>query len=91
VIFIAMEVRSTLRSTLYNFIGNRTSDTPIAIVQTSLINVLNEYVRQGAVKKFEITSLENLGNGYRLGCSIYFVEALEFIEIDITAKRDLAA
>ena len=88
--FVMMEVRQTLRSTLDNFIGARTSDVSVGVVQTALINVLNSYVKIGALKRFSIDQLTNLGNGYQLKASVFPTEALEFIEVDLTVQRDLS-
>ena len=82
---------ATCRSVLDNFIGNRTTDTPPAVVQTAIEGVISSYVSQGALKKGSVDKITNLGNGYDVVVSVFPPEAVEFIVVNVVAKRDVTA
>jgi hypothetical protein len=87
VLFACDEVREAIRSTLENFIGTRTSDTPEAVVKKAAQDVIDAFVRAGVLLKGTVTKVKNLGNTYAGEVKITPAEALEAITLDVLAER----
>ena len=87
VLFTCDEVRQTLRSTLHNFIGNRQSDTPLAVVKTAGNDVIGTFIGNRSLLSGQVTDIKKVGTGYRAAVKITPVEALEFIVLDVVAER----
>lgn len=93
VIMTADEVLEACEQTLDNFIGNRTSDTPLAVVRSALNDVLKQFTvgsGNGALLKAEVIDVKSLGNGYKASIKFSVAEALEFIIVDALAERATA-
>lgn len=90
VLFTCDEVRQTIRSVLDNFIGNRTSDTPLAVIKTSISNTILSFINGGALLGGEVLKMESLGNVYKAQVKILPVEALEAIVLDVEAERSVS-
>jgi hypothetical protein len=82
---------ASCKSVLDNFIGNRTTDTPAAVIQTAIEGVISAYVSAGAIKKGSVDKVTSLGNGYSVVTSVYPAEAVESIVVNVVAKRDVSA
>ena len=91
VLFTCDEVRQTLRNSLENFIGNRTSDTPLAVLRTSLTNAIGGFVSGGSLLGGQVLKLRSLGNVYTSQVKIIPAEALEAIILDVEAERNVSA
>lgn len=88
--FVFIEVLQTLRSTLENFIGSRTSDVTPADIANVVTNVLIGFVGQGALIAYDPQILvTNLGNGYQVKARAKPTEALEFIDLEVAATRTI--
>lgn len=87
VLFTCDEVIQTVRSTLENFIGNRTSDTPTAVVKTAIEQVLDAFIKNGSLLSAQVTDIKSLGNVYQVTLKITPTEALEAITLNVTAER----
>ncbi|MEM4379581.1 MAG: hypothetical protein QXL01_02705 [Thermoplasmatales archaeon] len=90
VLFTCDEVRQTLRNSLENFIGNRTSDTPLAVLRTSINNAITGFVAGGSLLGGQVLKLQSLGNVYKTQVKIIPAEALEAIIIDVEAERSVS-
>lgn len=91
VLFTCDEVVDTMRRVLENFIGNRTTDTPIAVVQSALSDIIRSFVQTGALISGNVTKTQNLGNQYKAEVKITPAEALEAITLDVIAERQSTA
>jgi hypothetical protein len=92
VLFTCDEVTDTCRNVLENFIGNRTSDTPVAIIRSALNDTLATFVvgsGNGALLSAKVIDVKSLGNQYKASISITPAEALEAILISVTAERSI--
>lgn len=85
--FVVDETVKTLRSTLDNFIGSRTTDVSPSVVSKSVQDVLASFVAQGALRQFSVDSIILDGNTYKVTISVFPVEAVEFITVDVLARR----
>lgn len=85
--FVVDETVKTLRNTLDNFIGSRTTDVSPSVVSKSVQDVLASFVAQGALRQFSIDSIVLDGNTYKVTISVFPVEAVEFITVDVLARR----
>lgn len=85
--FVVDETVKTLRSTLDNFIGSRTTDVSPSVVSKSVQDVLASFVAQGALRQFSVDSIVLDGNTYKVTISVFPVEAVEFITVDVLARR----
>ena len=85
--FVVDEVVKTLRSTLDNFIGERTTDVSPTVVSKSVQDILASFVAQGALRQFSVDSIILDGNTYKVTISVFPVEAVEFITVDVLARR----
>lgn len=85
--FVVDETVKTLRTTLDNFIGTRTTDTSPAVISKSVSDILQSFVAQGALRQFSIDSIVLDGNTYKVTISVFPVEAVEFITVDVLARR----
>jgi len=85
--FVVDEVVKTLRSTLDNFIGERTTDVSPSVVSKSVQDILLSFVGQGALRQFSVDSIILDGNTYKVTISVFPVEAVEFITVDVLARR----
>lgn len=90
VLFTCDETRQAVRSTVENFIGNRTSDTPTAVVKTAVEAVLAGFIQNGSIKSAQVTKITDLGNIYQVDYKITPTEALEAITLTATAERQPA-
>ena len=81
------EVIKACRQTLENFIGNRTSDTPTAVVKAALERVLTIFIQNGSLLSAQVTKVVSLGNQYQVELKITPVEALEAIVLIAVAER----
>lgn len=92
VLFTCDEVRDAYRTTLENFIGNRTSDTPTALVSAALDDVSATFLvgtGNGALLNAEVLSVTSLGNQYKAKVKITPAEALEAIILEVEAERSI--
>ena len=87
VLYTCDEVREAVRSVLENFIGNRQTDTSPAVVGEAINTILKVFITNGSLSAASVDRVVNLGNGYRATVSVFPTEALEFMEIDVTARR----
>lgn len=88
--FIFIELMQTLRSTLENFIGARTSDVSTSDVANACENVLLGFVRNGSLIAYDRNILvTNLSSGYSVKLRAQPAEALEFIDVSVAATRNL--
>ena len=87
VLFTCDEVRQTIRNQLENYIGDRTSDTPLAVIKTDIVNTISGFVSSGALLGGEVLSMKSLGNVYTAKVKIIVAEALESIELSVEAQR----
>lgn len=87
--FCTTEVIKTVRSTVDSFIGETTIDVSAAVLRKAISDILAGFVSQKALKGFQIQGITALGNGYKVAIRILPVEAVEFIELDFTAGRDV--
>jgi hypothetical protein len=92
VLFTCDEVRDSYRTTLENFIGNRTSDVPEALLRSALDDVSNVYlvgVGNGALLAAEVLDVQDLGNQFKVRVKITPAEAVEAIILEVTAERSI--
>jgi hypothetical protein len=90
VLFTCDEVRQTVRSVLENWIGNRQSDTSLAVVRASAEDALGPFLvgtGNGSLEAGSVLDIEDLGNAYKARLSITPTEALEAIILDVLAER----
>lgn len=87
--FCTTEVIKTARATVDSFIGETTIDVSAAVLRKAVSDILAGFVSQKALKGFQIQGITSLGNGYKIAVRILPVEAVEFIELDFTAGRDV--
>lgn len=85
--FVVDETVKTLRNTLDNFIGSRTTDVSPSVVSKSVQDVLSSFIAQGALRQFSVDSIVLDGNTYKVTISVFPVEAVEFITVDVLARR----
>ncbi|CAB5220552.1 hypothetical protein UFOVP244_3 [uncultured Caudovirales phage] len=88
VMFACDEVRQSLRQSLENLIGASTADVAPSDVRRVADSVLRSFQTRGVIVRFAINKIDNLGNGYNMQVDLYPPEALEFIGIDVLAKRN---
>ena len=88
VLFACDEVRQSLRLSLENLIGSSTAEVAPSDVRRVADSVLRSYQTRGVIVKFAINKIDSLGNGYNAQVDLYPPEALEFIGIDVLAKRN---
>lgn len=87
VLFTCDVCLDTSRKVLDNYIGNRTSDTSTGTVKNALVNTLNVFTTNGSLLTFSIDDVKKLGNGYNAKVSVFPAEAVEFITLDVLARR----
>jgi len=87
--FVLDEVVKTLRSTLDNYIGSRTTDVSPAVIRKALGDVLGNFLSNGSLKAFSIDALSLVGNTYKCSVSVFPVEAVEFLELNVLSRRDV--
>jgi hypothetical protein len=91
---IGDEVIETLQSTLDNFIGERNSDVPDAVIEQAVKDVLRVFLvgsGNGALISAKILKVERLGNQCKVKLQIVPTETLEAVILDVEAARDIAA
>ena len=74
------------KNVLENFIGERTTDTPLAVVGQALKNVLSTYVG-GALVSADLINLSSSGNVYTAKIKLVEAETLEAISLDAQVAR----
>lgn len=89
VLFCLDEVRTTLDSTLDNFIGSRQSDASVAVIQEAINSALRPFVASGALIAYKVNSVVKEGTGYRANVSVLPTECLEMIGLEILAERSV--
>lgn len=92
VYFVTDEVRQTVRSVLENFIGNRVTDAPLAVVKQAITDAIGTFLPgtgNGALISGSVLDLKKVGNVYLAKLRIFPVEALEAIGVDVEAARDV--
>lgn len=92
VLFTCDEVIETCQSVLENFIGERTSDVPVAVVQQALKNTLASFTvgsGNGSLLSAQVLSVVSLGNQYKAKIKVQPAEALEAIVLDVEAVRSI--
>lgn len=92
VLFVADEVRQTIRSVLENFIGARQTDVSTSVVQTAIDNTLAVFRQgtgNGSLVAGQVTNLTRSGTQYNAQVQIQPTEALEAIFVDVLATREL--
>lgn len=89
--FVLDEVLKTSRTTLENFIGARTTDVTPAVVRKALQDILQTFVSGGSLKAFSIDSVKLVGNTYKCTISVLPTESVEFVILDVLARRDVGA
>lgn len=89
--FTLDEVLKTARTTLENFIGRRTTDVTTSVIGKSLTDILSLFVAGGSLKAFSIDSIRLDGNTYKVTLSVFPTEAVEFVTLDVLARRDTGA
>jgi hypothetical protein len=87
VLFVCDSVKKTCRDLLDNYIGNRTSDVTAATIKSALANVLDLFIKNGSLLNYSVDSVVSTGNGYECKIAIIPVECVEFVTIDVVAKR----
>lgn len=87
VLFTCDEVRQTVRSAMENFIGNRQSDTPLAVVRTAAQDALSVFIGNGSLLNGSVLKIIRQGVGYKANIQITPTEALEFIGLEVEATR----
>ena len=90
VLFCLDEVRKSVRGSLENFIGARTSDVSPAFVKKAIGDILTGFVQQGALIKFDVVEVKSLGNSYTAKVSVTPTESLESIVLEVTAERNVS-
>ena len=92
VLFTTDEVRQTVRTVLENFIGNRQSDTPTAVVRQAADDALGVFrtgTGNGSLIAGQITSFTRTGTQYNAEMQIRPVEAIEAVTVDVLATREI--
>jgi hypothetical protein len=89
VLFTCDQVKDSCRTVLENYIGSRTSDVSASVIKSALDNTLRSFVSAGALLSYAIDSVTSTGNGYNAKISIYATEAIEFVTLDVLAKRSV--
>jgi hypothetical protein len=89
VLFVCDVVKATCRSVLDNYIGNRTSDVTASVIKTALSNTLDSFIKNGSLLNYSVDSVKSTGNGYDCQIAIFIVEAVEFITLNVVAKRSV--
>jgi hypothetical protein len=89
VLFVCDQVKDSCRSVLENYIGSRTTDVSPSVVKSALDNTLRSFVTAGALLSYTIDSVQSTGNGYAAKISIFPTEAVEFVTLDVLAKRSV--
>jgi hypothetical protein len=87
--FVLDEVLKTARTTLENYIGSRTTDVSPSVVRKSLEDALRPFVSAGSLRRFSIDKVILSGNQYRASVSVFPVEAVEAIVLDVYADREV--
>lgn len=87
----ADEVLDTCRNVLENFIGERTTDVPTAVVAKALSDVLDNFVNNRSIISYKILKVESLGNQYTASVQITMTEAIEAIILSVEAVRSVDA
>jgi len=87
VLFVCDEVLDACRTTLDNYIGNRTTDVSAAQLQNALSKTLDTFVAAGALKSYSVDAIRLIGNGYEADVNVLPAEAIEFITLNVTASR----
>lgn len=88
--FIFIELMQTMRSVLENYIGERTSDVSPSDIANVCENVMLGFVRNGSLIAYDRNiRVVSLGNGYSVACKAKPTEALEFIDINFSATRNI--
>jgi len=82
----ADEVLDACKNVLENFIGERTTDTPLAVVGQAVKNVLSTYVG-GALVSADLINLSSTGNVYTVKIKLVEAETLEAISLDAQVAR----
>jgi hypothetical protein len=91
VLFVCDEVVDTVRSIMENYIGERQTDTPLAVVQTSIndsMDVFRPGSGNGAIEFGRVLKVEKIGTGYKAKIQIKPVEAIEAMILDVEAVRE---
>lgn len=89
VLFACDEARQSLRTTLENLIGLNTFQVSEQDVRRTADSVLRSFVSRGVLIRFAINSVTSIGSGYNLQVDLFPPEAIEFIGIDVLAKRNV--
>lgn len=89
VLFVMDEVNDTIRRVLRNFIGNRQSDTSPSVIQGAVNDTLRVFVANGSALAAVCNKVERIGVQYKATYEVRPVEALEAIEAQAIASRDL--
>jgi ethanolamine utilization protein EutQ (cupin superfamily) len=89
VLFTLDEVRKSVRGSLENFIGARTSDVSPAFVSKSISDILGGFVNQGALIGFQVVEVKSQGNAYTAKISVIPTECIESIVLEVTAQRSI--
>jgi hypothetical protein len=89
VLFACDEVRQSLRQGLENLIGSSTAEVGVADVRRVADSVLRAFKARGVLTNYAVNKIESVGNGYNMQVDLYPPEALEFIGIDVLAKRSV--
>lgn len=85
--FILDEVLQTARGVLENFIGSRTSDVSPSVIRKAVGDAVQGFVAGGSLKAFSVDNVKTSGNTYQVTLSVFPSEALEFIELQVLARR----
>ncbi len=91
VLFACDEARQGLREAIENIIGADSAFVDEKDVRRTAETVLKGYVTEGVLIKWEITKITKIGNGFLVKVSLFPPEAIEFVGIDVTAKRNVEA
>jgi len=89
VLFTCDAVKDSCRTVLENYIGSRTTDTSPSIIKSALDNTLRSFVTSGALLSYSIDSIVPNGNGYTAKVAIFPAESVEFITLEVLAKRSV--
>jgi hypothetical protein len=87
--FTCDSVKASCRTVLENYIGSRTSDVSASVIKSALDGTLRSFVTSGALLGYEINSVVSNGNGYTAKIAILPSECVEFIQLDVLAKRSV--
>lgn len=92
--FTIDEVLDTVERTLENFIGERQSDVPVAVVRQAIENVLRTFrvgTGNGSLLAASVTQVRKVGTTYEAELELQPVEAIEAIKVTALATRPDAA